>query len=221
MNRFFLIFAVLALCACQTHSGKPTITVIYSPTLDSACTLVRGGAIKEQWETEMASRKSEFESLWIANELKLIDAAEAITGKSFPSGQFDARLTLCNVPSQSIFGISVNMRYALKSFTPTPVPMRYKVDTLFHELLHVFIAAHPVKDSSLLKLHVSEPERTRDHLHLLALQKSVLIRLNELEALENVIAVDSQLPDGYYKRAWEIVNATDKKYLEYVAEIKR
>lgn len=221
MNRFFLIFAVLALCACQTRSGKPTITVIYSPILDSACSLVRGGAIKEQWETELATRKLEFESLWTANELKLIDAAEAITGKSFPSGQFDARLTLCNVPSQSIFGISVNMRYALRSFTSTPVPMRYKVDTLFHELLHVFIAEHPVKNSSLIKRHEQESERIRNHLHLLALQKSVLIKLNETEALKDVIAIDSQLPGGYYKRAWEIINATDKEYLEYVAEIKQ
>jgi hypothetical protein len=113
------------------------------------------------------------------------------------------------------------MRYALKSFNPAPVSMRYKVDTLFHELLHVFLARHPVRNSSLLEQHVSEPERTREHLHLLALQKAALLKLNQPDALKEVIAIDSQLPGGYYKRAWEIVNATDTEYLKYVAEISR
>jgi len=113
------------------------------------------------------------------------------------------------------------MRYALKSFTQTPAPMRYKVDTLFHELLHEFLAENPVTDSILLKQHASEPERTRNHLHLLALQKAVFLKLNETDALKDVIAIDSQLPGGYYKRAWEIINATDTVYLKYVAEISQ
>jgi len=99
--------------------------------------------------------------------------------------------------------------------------MRYKVDTLFHELLHVFLNEHPVRDSALLEQNKSEPERTRDHLHLLALQKAVLLKLNEPEALKNVVAIDSQLPGGYYKRAWDIVNAKEDEYLKYVAEISR
>jgi hypothetical protein len=41
--------------------------------------------------------------------------------------------------------------------------------------------------------------------------------LSEPDALNEVIAVDCALPGGYYKRAWELVNATDKEYLKYVA----
>jgi hypothetical protein len=66
-----------------------------------------------------------------------------------------------------------------------------------------------------------EDERVRDHLHLLALQKAVLLKLNEPDALKEVIAVDSALPGGYYKRAWELVNATDKEYLKYLAELSK
>jgi hypothetical protein len=40
------------------------------------------------------------------------------------------------------------MRYALRSFTPEPVSLRYKVDTLFHELLHIFLSRHPIEASS-------------------------------------------------------------------------
>ncbi len=150
-----------------------------------------------------------------------IAATEHITGKAFPTGHFKARLTLCNLPSQSFAGVSINMRYALKSFTSTPVPLRYKQNTLFHELLHKFLALHPVGDSILLKQHSSEPERVRDHLHLFALQKAVLLELKEPYKLKEVIVIDSQLPGGYYTRAWEIVNSTDTEYLKYTAEVSR
>ncbi len=177
--------------------------------------------IRDEWKAELTSRRTEFDSLWATNEPKLVEAAETITGKSFSGGRITARLTLCDLPSKSSDGIIINMRYALRSFTPTPVPMRYKVDTLFHELLHVFLSEHPVRDSPLLEQNKSEPERTRDHLHLLALQKAVLLKLHEPEALKNVIAIDSELPGGYYKRAWEIVNANEDEYLKYVWEISR
>jgi hypothetical protein len=221
MKKLSCLILLILICSCGASSGRPVITVAYSPTLDLACSVFRGGEIKAAWKEELTSRKPEFESLWLAHGAKLIEATESITHKTFPSGNFTARLTLCNTPSQSIAGITVNMRYALASYTATPVPMRYKVDTLFHELLHVFLAAHPVKDSGLVKQHQGEPERTRDHLHLLALQKAILLHLNEPEALKSVIATDSLLPGGYYKRAWEIVNATDTEYLKYIAEIQR
>lgn len=53
------------------------------------------------------------------------------------------------------------MRYALKSFTPEPVSMRYKVGTLFHELLHIFLSRHPIENSALLKEHAAEDESSR------------------------------------------------------------
>jgi len=68
------------------------------------------------------------------------------------------------------------MRFALKSFTPEPVSMRYKVDTLFHELLHIFLNRHPIENSVLLNEYATEDEQVRDHRHLLALQKAVLLR---------------------------------------------
>jgi hypothetical protein len=80
---------------------------------------------------------------------------------------------------------------------------------------------HPIKNSRLLKERAAEPERIRSHLHLLALQKAVLLKLNEPEVLKEVIAVDSQVLGGYYKRAWEIINATDSENLKYVAEVSK
>lgn len=213
--------AWLALAWCAQVLAAPSIDVVYSPTFDALCSLVRGGGIQSEWKAELRQRKPELDAIWARVGPSLVATAERITGDAFPRGEQTVRLTLCELPSQSYLGVSVNMRYALSSFTREPVPLRYKVDTIFHELLHKFLAAHRPKDSLLLKAHASEPERTRDHLHLLALQKAVLLQLNAAAELADVVRIDSQLPGGFYKRAWAIINATDTEYLRYVAEIPR
>lgn len=219
-----LSIAVFFCVAQLAQASQPQITVEYIPRQDFFCSMLPGSSIKEEWKAELLSRLPEFEKLWQSERSRLISVTEAISGKKFPSQEITARLTLCNTPSESFAGmdrVSVNMRYALKSFTPTPVPMRYKVATLFHELLHIFLSKHSLANSSLLKMHAAEPDRVRNHLHLLALQKAILLTLNEHEALREVIAIDSQLPGGHYQRAWAIINATEGEYLNYVAEISK
>jgi hypothetical protein len=216
-----LITLIAVAWATQSHASVPKISIEYSPTVDAICAFVKGGRIKDEWKTELVQRKVELEALWRNIGSTLISATEDITGGTFPEGEQTVRLTLCEVSSQSYLGISVNMRYALSSFTNEPVPLRYKVETIFHELLHKFMAKHHPKDTPLLKAHANEPERTRNHLHLLALQKAVLLKINASAELADVVRIDSQLPDGYYKRAWDIVNATDTEYLKYVAEIPK
>ena len=207
--------------ALDSRFRVPQVTVKYDASEDVRCS---DDSIKEEWKAELLSRESEFISLWDAEGPRMVATAESISGKDFPSQKITARLTLCNLPSESFpeaGRVTVNMRYALRSFTPEPVSMRYKVNTLFHELLHVFLQRHPIANSALLKKHASEDERVRDHLHLLALQKAVLLKLNQADALKEVIAVDSMLPGGYYKRAWELVNATDTEYVKYVTELSK
>lgn len=219
----FLFVALLGF-GCSPQATLPRIKVEYSPSEDVACSLPPGSSIKEEWKVELLSRQPEFVKIWQSEGPKLLAATEAISGRGFPLHEITARLTLCNAPSESFPGtdrVTINMRYALRSFTPEPVSMRYKVDTLFHELLHIFLSRHPIENSTLLKEHAAEDERVRDHLHLLALQKAVLLQLSEPDALKDVIAVDGALPGGYYRRAWELVNVTDKEYLKYVAELSQ
>ena len=221
MTQFILPLALLVFIATSARAGQPNITITYSPRLDWVCSLFRGPSIEDEWKAELVTRQAEFEQLWAAAGPRMIAASEAITGKAFPADEVTARLTLCNLPSQSIIGVSVNMRYTLRSFTPHPVPMQYKVDTLFHELLHKYLDTYPVRDSKLLEQHASENERVRNHLHLLALEKAILLKLGESQELKDVIIFDGQLPNASYKRTWEIINATDDEYLKYVAEISR
>lgn len=211
----------MLLVAPAARSAQPNIAIDDSPTLDSVCSVVRGGEIKDEWRAELVARKPEFEKLWGSVGPTWIATAESITGKPFPGGDITARLTLCNLPSQSIVGVSVNMRYALASFSPSPVPLRYKVHTLFHELLHVFLVRHPVADSRLLAEHASESRCIRNHLHLIALHKAILLQLAEVAVLNEIVALDTQLPNGCYKRAWALVSATETEYLRYVKELAR
>jgi hypothetical protein len=218
------LFTVVWGAVCSSPASLPHVKVEYDAGEDVTCSKLPDGSIKEEWKAELLSREPEFVRLWETEGPRLAAAAEAISGKDFPSQEITARLTLCKVPSESFpenGRVTINMRYALRSFTPEPVSMRYKVNTLFHELLHIFLQRHPIANSALLKEHATEEERVRDHLHLLALQKAVLLKLNQPDALKEVIAVDSMLPGGYYKRAWEMVNASDTEYLKYVAELSK
>ncbi|MBI5860885.1 MAG: hypothetical protein HZB64_01675 [Rhodocyclales bacterium] len=113
-----------------------------------------------------------------------------------------------------------DMRYALASFIPTPVPLRYKVNVLFHEILHKFLNDHMPIHSRLLSEHQNESKRVKKHLHLFALEKAVSLELGLTSELKEVIDIDGQLPGGSYKKAWEIVNQTDGEYLKYVDEIR-
>jgi len=219
--RNIFAYAVLWASVCSSQANLPHVKVKYDPSEDASCS---NGSIKEEWKAELLSREPEFIRLWEAEGPRLVAATESISGKDFPSQEIPVRLTLCSLPSESFpetGRVTINMRYALKSFTLEPVSMRYKVNTLFHELLHIFLQRHPIANSALLKEHASEDERVRDHLHLLALQKAVLLKLNQADALKEVVAVDSMLPGGYYKRAWELVNATDTEYSKYITELSK
>jgi len=125
-----------------------------------------------------------------------------------------------NIPGTLTFAVML-FGIATAHATPSVVKVEYIPR---QGLLCSLLPSASIKEewkTELLKEHASEPERVRNHLHLQALQKAVLLKLNEADALKAVITIDSQLPGGYYKRAWEIVNASDGEYLKYVAEVSR
>ncbi len=214
---------VLSLLVCIALCVPPGITaasnsieLVYRERSDERCS---GEAIKPEWVAELQSQLPEFRATWEAVGPSMLATVTALTGKSVEPLPRQVSLTLCNSPSQAIFGLSVNMRYVLRSFSPEPVPLRYKADIVFHELLHEFVSRHTPSSSALLLLHKSESRCVRNHLHLLALQKAVLLSLGHAEALAQVVSIDSQLPSGCYKRAWVLVNESENGYKQYVAEL--
>jgi len=216
-----IVTAVLAcsLCAPSVSAAAVEIEVVYDRVADQACAQARGYEINSRWASELRSSLPEFKTLWAAKSEEMLAAASSITRKKFTSLPRSLRLTLCDVPSQAIDEPVVNMRYALASFTSAPVPLRYKVDTAFHEVLHTQLRRFNPATSRLLMRHLLESACVRNHLHLLALQKAVLLSMGEADALLQVIHYDSQLPSGCYRRAWAVVNETEDTYKAYVAEL--
>ncbi len=212
---------ILVLVSANAGASTPEVRVTYSERLDSECSTVHGGEIKDEWKAEFAQKRIDFEKRWTAVGPRFLAAAERITSRQFASTPITARLTLCNVPSESSGpSILVNMRYALASFTASPVSVRYKTNILFHEVLHGLVQDSVPKNSPLLAEHQGESERVKNHLHLLALMKAVFLEQGLQSDLAEVIEIDGELPGGYYRRAWEIVNQTDDTYLKYISELR-
>src|SRR5690242_16262901 len=188
-------------------AAPPKVTISYSPSLDAVCALVRGYRIEPAWKLELSEDIGRFRDMWASIGPRLLSKTEEITGKHFVEESISAHLTLCDPPSESlVLGVVVNMRYALSSFTEHPVPLRFKIGALYHEILHKFVDAHMPAHSALLARHDGEHARVREHLHLLALLKAVYLALGMQDELAELIDIDGQLPGGFYKRAWEIIN---------------
>ena len=212
-----LVFYLLPLTA---DADLARFEVGYPELQDRACAEARGYDINPEWTKELNEAIPVFAELWRVKGAAMFAAAASITRRSTDPYIAPIRLTLCDTPSQSFSGPSVNMRFALRSFTANSVPLRYKVDTAFHESLHAFVAQYVPRSSPLLLQHKRESACVLNHLHLLALQKATLLAINDFEALQQVISIDSQLPSGCYKRAWSLVNQSETTYQLYVAELR-
>ena len=214
----FVIF-LLSSGAAISAPDETKIDFVYSSFWDSMCSFFTGYEIADAWKQELDQKKSLLESEWNAVGHRLLDTTETIVGKKFKLASVTAHLTLCNTPSRSI-PVIVNMRYSLSSFTTNPVAIHIKVGTLYHELLHRLVDDNIPKNSPLLQRYIEEDERVLSHLHLMALLKAVYTKLGMTNQLADIVKVDSMLPNGFYKRAWEIIYSTPAFYIEFVRELR-
>lgn len=215
------IILIILLLPSTAYSTKtiPSIEIEYSPMLDSVCALFKGYEIKDEWKTELIKKQVALNSIWNEYGEERLLTTTSILGKPFDRKTVTVHLTLCNTPSRS-FPVIVNMRYTLSSFIDKPVSIHVKTGTLFHEVLHPYVDKNLPEKSHLLDLFNNENPRVIKHLHLLALLKAVYLNLDLNNQLTSIIKTDSQLPNGYYKKAWSIVNSKPSYYLEFISELQ-
>lgn len=217
--------AAAASCLCLTvpastaNAGTLDIRFEYGRTFDAACSLLRGYPIEPDWRSDLQARLPAMRALWAREGYPVLERMFELSGRRL-HGRRTIRTTLCDLPSSSLLGASVNMRHALPSYTRTPVPLRYKVSVANHELLHSLLADVDLKDSRMLAAHAAEPPRVRSHLHLFALLKAAMLDLGQEAALEEMQRIDGRLPGGAYRRAWQLVNRTPHEHLLYIAELR-
>ena len=98
----------------------------------------------------------------------------------------------------------MNVSRYLSSAT-TRYPDSHFVETLYHELMHTYI--HPVVETSAMrKKYAAEPRPVLSHLHVMALEKMVLLKLGKTDELKIIANEYQSVMPPAYKRAWEIVD---------------
>jgi hypothetical protein len=77
------------------------------------------------------------------------------------------------------------------------------IDLVFHELTHTWVSENLGK-SKLLEKYKSEERVVKNHLHLLAVQNFIYVKLGRADLVE-LLARKNRIIGGDYLRAWEIV----------------
>jgi hypothetical protein len=149
----------------------------------------------------------------------LLSTSEAIVGKPFQDKEIWVSLSVCSLPSMSD-PMLINMRFSLKSFTTTPLREDVTVSIIFHELLRRYLVGKIPNDSILLMKYKDEDDTVKTHLHLLALQQGVYLKLGRADTLERMIAKDRELLNRSYARAWDILESREN-YQSFISELRR
>jgi len=176
-----------------------------------------GKPSNEELMREAGRRLPEFQALWDKEGPNYLNTVFSEIALPFPYKEIQGTLTVSDVPSTSsplLFNIKPFLSSASKPFPLSAFP-----EIVFHELMHIYLRG--VTDSSVLrKKYSNESIVTRNHLHLMALEKFVLLKLGKtdlLKWLDTDYRTGDLPPD--YKRAWEIVN-DEEGYEEFIKELK-
>ena len=145
-----------------------------------------------------------------------MNAALTEVGMDFPYREMQATLTVC-LPASTSTPLIVDV----KEFLPTAkksAPAWEFSEIVFHELMHTYVS--PVlAHSALIKKYQSEAPTTKYHLHVMAVEKMTLLRLNRLDDLKVIDRDYRNGPEPAYKRAWEIVSDIEG-YQPFIEELK-
>jgi hypothetical protein len=224
VNQTAVRVALLAIVGVLLSSGPargetPPVELSYAESFDEVCAQQTHYHISPSWIAEAKSRLPEFTASWQQSGSRLLRTSEQIVGKDFRQKQFLVSLSVCSFPSMAE-PLLVNIRYSLKSFTPESLPADVTVSIIFHEILHHYLSGLVLTHSNLLLKYRAEDETVTSHVHLLALQKAVYLRLGLSDTLMRVVSKDESLPNKSYKRAWEIVNDLEN-YQSFVTELRQ
>jgi hypothetical protein len=172
--------------------------------------------IKDEVYDELTNRTAEFATKWALNGPPLFQVLFDSTGKGFERTELTATLSLCPKTGSYSYPLVLNIRPYLKSvMTPNPVFNDEDfVDLIFHELLHTWVVNN-LGYSKLIEKYEAESRTTQNHLHVMAAQKFVYLKLGREEFLNYLAESYKPFPD--YARAWDIVNT--EGHIEFMKEM--
>lgn len=225
---FFLLTATSVIGTSQSLKSKasnnavqvPTIHLVYlknGTPFDQACGQEMKKPVSKEDMEEVFQRLGEFQALWDKDGTTYLKTAIKEVGVDFPYKAMQATLTACDFSSMSSPLLIYVKRFL--SSAEKPLPLWAFPELVFHEVMHTYTRA--VYDiSPLRKKYAAEVPVILNHLHSMALEKLVLVKLNKTEILQ---WLDNRYRNQFgpdYKRAWEIVNDIEG-YEAFIQELKR
>lgn len=197
----------------------PKIHLVYlknGTPFDQVCGQAMNKPIRQEDINEIFQRLGEFQALWDKEGPTYLKTAINEVGIDFPYKEMQATLTVCDFSSMSSPLIIYVKRFL--SSAEKPLPIWAFPELLFHEIMHTYTRS--VYDISLLrKKYATEVPVILNHLHSMALEKLVLVKLNKTEILQ---WLDNRYRNQFgpdYKRAWEIVSDIEG-YEAFIKELK-
>jgi hypothetical protein len=196
----------------------PVVEMLYPPggsLLDRLCRDDFKVHIEDQAIQAAVQKLPEFQKQWDAEGPEYMNAALTEIGLDFPYQEMQATLTVC-LPASTSIPLIVEVDKFL-STAKKPAPAWEFSEIVFHELMHTYV--RPVLSrSALMKKYQNEAPATRYHLHVMAIEKMTLLKLNRPVDLKTMADEYRNGPDPAYKRAWEIVNS--EGYQAFIEELQ-
>ena len=200
-------------------SKVPVVEILYPPggsLLDRLCKNDLKVQVDDQALQAAVQKRPEFQKQWDAEGPAYMNAALTEIGLDFPYREMQATLTVC-LPAST----SIPLIVQVNEFLPTAkksAPHWEFSEVVFHELMHTYVSPVLIH-SALMKKYQNEAPTTKYHLHVMAVEKTTLLKLNRLDDLKTIDHEYRNGPDPAYRRAWEIVNDIEG-YQAFIEELK-
>jgi hypothetical protein len=197
----------------------PVVDILYPPggsLLDRLCKNDFKLPVDDKALRAAVEQRGELQQRWDSEGPSYMNAALDEIGLDFPYREVQATLTVC-LPAST----SVPLVIDVTPFLPgaaRPSPAWEFSEVVFHEVMHTYVS-RVFAGSALMNKYRDEPATTKYHLHVMAVEKMTLLKLNRPDQLK---AIDHDYrfgPDPAYKRAWEIVNDIEG-YKPFIDELK-
>lgn len=214
INCFLLCLAIASVCVFPFNSlaqvkDIPDISIEFPGLIDGACSRISGKPLDQDAIDELETRMDEFVGAWKSIGPMLMREAVAVTGVPFGFHERVAILHTCDGLRSMSAPLLISARGYLKTIYPDdtwPVS-RFATNFLFHELLHNYLYysfdLNPEEFGDL-------PPVVRNHLHLMALEKEVFMRLELTDAI--AFNRDFYNREPLYKLAVAVVEEKGAEY---------
>ncbi|HXH74712.1 MAG TPA: hypothetical protein VNJ08_07085 [Bacteriovoracaceae bacterium] len=200
-----LMVALLFCLISTAHASTPELPRLffsYSWLYDSENCV---NAPEEIWMAEIEERTESFSELWHVRGQELFKVLFDHTGLGFSRKEMTATFSVC--PKKASFSnpLVLSMTPYLNSYM-RPKPAYGDdafVDLVFHELLHTWVVEH-LEKSELRAKYKEETPSVRNHMHLMAIQQFVYLKLGREDLVSMLNRLYAKIGSSY-ARSWEIV----------------